>query len=212
MMRSPRSADRLRRSAALVATRVNIFTRYGGTSPFIALNDKTPILKSIRCLIGSQCRSFRCTGTTLPRFNTPPKQQCSGLSVNAVCHITAVPPIASCSGPGVMTRTHAEESVDRPILWIIARCAVASAESSTIDIRLRRAVRGQIDCRRTRPDYVHHWLVELLHRRREKQALTKFLDIALCTITYTRSFRSSALVYLTSSIHRALRHMHQKHR
>ena len=71
MMWSPRSADRLRHSAGLAATGVNISTRYYGASPFFALIDKIPILKSIRCLIRSQCRSFSSTGTTLPRLDTP---------------------------------------------------------------------------------------------------------------------------------------------
>ena len=75
MMRSPRSADRLQSSAGLAATGVNISARYCGASPFIALNDKIPILKSIHCLIGSQCRSSRSTGTTLPRLDTPPKSR-----------------------------------------------------------------------------------------------------------------------------------------
>ena len=75
IMRSSRFADRLRCSAGLAATGLNISTRYCGASPFIALNDKTPILRSIRCLIGSQCRSSRSTEITQLRLETPPNRR-----------------------------------------------------------------------------------------------------------------------------------------
>ena len=67
-------------------------------------------------------------------------QQRSGLNANAVCRITAVLLLASYSSPGGMTRTNANESVEHPVLEIVARLAVASAECSTIDIRSRCAL------------------------------------------------------------------------
>ena len=123
-------------------------------------------------VLGQRCLVWTCSWRDM--------QQHFGLTANTVCHKTAVLPLASCSSPGGMTRTHAK-SVECPVVVIVERPAVASAESSMTDICLRCAVWGQDDCQRTRRDYMYHWLVELLHHRREEQELTKFFNVALCT-------------------------------
>ena len=48
MLRSSRSADRFRLSVELSATGINVFARYVGTNPLMALSDKTPQLKVAR--------------------------------------------------------------------------------------------------------------------------------------------------------------------
>ena len=103
---------------------------------------RTPILKSIRCWSAASVGRFEVLGRhclvwTRRRLDV---QQRSGLNANAVRHITAVLPSASCSSPGDMIRTHAEEFAERPVVMIVARRAVASAKSSTIDVCLRCTV------------------------------------------------------------------------
>ena len=134
-MRSPRSADRLRCSAGLAETGVNIFTRYCDASPFIALNDKTLLLKSIHCLIGSQCRSSRSIYTTLPRLDTPPKRRAAVFLTDCKCWMShnGSPAISELQ-QSRRHDTNACASVHRTmVIVIVARRAVALAESSTID-------------------------------------------------------------------------------
>ena len=64
----PWSADRLRQSDSTAATGVIISQRYGGAAPCRHLNTFVQILKSIRCLMGSQCRTSRISSEIESNF------------------------------------------------------------------------------------------------------------------------------------------------